>query len=59
MPRQGGAEILKTGSGVFWAYERDGGPDRDRTDDLHNAIVALSQLSYEPVCFHKRGRRGT
>ena len=44
---------------VFCAYERDGGPDRDRTDDLHNAIVALSQLSYEPVCSHKRGRRGT
>ena len=26
-----------------------GGADRDRTDDLHNAIVALFQLSYGPV----------
>ena len=25
-----------------------GGADRDRTDDLHNAIVALFQLSYGP-----------
>ncbi len=25
------------------------GPDRDRTDDLHTASVALSQLSYGPV----------
>lgn len=26
-----------------------GGDDRDRTDDLLNAIQALSQLSYAPV----------
>src|SRR5581483_11516731 len=26
-----------------------GGPKRDRTADLHNAIVALSQLSYGPL----------
>ena len=26
-----------------------GGDDRDRTDDLHNAIVALFQLSYVPT----------
>ncbi len=25
-----------------------GGANRDRTDDLYNAIVALSQLSYSP-----------
>ena len=25
-----------------------GGANRDRTDDLDNAIVALSQLSYGP-----------
>ena len=25
-----------------------GGAGRDRTDDLYNAIVALSQLSYGP-----------
>ena len=29
-----------------------GGADRDRTDDLLNAIQALSQLSYGPtVCY--------
>ncbi len=27
----------------------DGGARRDRTADLYNAIVALSQLSYGPV----------
>ena len=26
-----------------------GGPDRDRTDDLNIANVALSQLSYRPL----------
>ena len=26
----------------------NGGANRDRTDDLYNAIVALSQLSYGP-----------
>src|SRR5512135_3627525 len=29
----------------------DGGANRDRTDDLYNAIVALSQLSYSPTCW--------
>ena len=28
--------------------EVNGGADRDRTDDLYNAIVALFQLSYGP-----------
>ncbi len=28
---------------------RSGGADRDRTDDLLNAIQALSQLSYGPI----------
>jgi hypothetical protein len=28
--------------------EKYGGADRDRTDDLLNAIQALSQLSYSP-----------
>src|SRR5215469_9888252 len=28
---------------------KSGGANRDRTDDLHNAIVALSQLSYSPT----------
>ena len=32
-----------------------GGARRDRTADLYNAIVALSQLSYSPI---SRGREG-
>ena len=28
-----------------------GGDKRDRTADLLNAIQALSQLSYTPICF--------
>ncbi len=31
-----------------------GGANRDRTDDLYNAIVALSQLSYSPALRTKR-----
>ncbi len=27
----------------------NGGPDRDRTDDLLHAMQALSQLSYGPL----------
>jgi hypothetical protein len=27
----------------------DGGADRDRTCDPHNAIVVLYQLSYDPI----------
>ncbi len=30
-------------------YKVDGGAERDRTADLYNAIVALSQLSYSPI----------
>ena len=30
-------------------FETFGGADRDRTDDLLNAIQALSQLSYGPT----------
>ena len=30
-----------------WKF--NGGADRDRTDDLLNAIQALSQLSYSPI----------
>ena len=36
----------------------DGGADRDRTDDLLNAIQALSQLSYNPVHARVRGLTG-
>ena len=35
------------------AEQVNGGAGRNRTDDLYNAIVALSQLSYGPM---KRGR---
>ena len=28
---------------------KDGGPDRDRTGDLLNAIQARSQLRYRPI----------
>jgi hypothetical protein len=34
-----------------------GGADRDRTDDLLNAIQALSQLSYGPTKRLRRKRR--
>ena len=30
----------------------NGGDGRDRTDDLHTASVALSQLSYAPISSH-------
>src|SRR4249920_539497 len=33
------------------ADEPIGGANRDRTDDLYNAIVVLSQLSYSPTCW--------
>ncbi len=33
----------------------NGGADRDRTDDLLNAIQALSQLSYSPNAISDRG----
>lgn len=32
-------------------YALDGGPRRNRTDDLLNAIQALSQLSYGPIWY--------
>ena len=33
------------------SLEENGGAGRNRTDDLYNAIVALSQLSYGPKIF--------
>ena len=36
------------------AIDRDGGARRNRTDDLFNAIEALSQLSYGPTFFSQR-----
>lgn len=38
----------KTPARSLAAGASSGGPKRDRTADLHNAIVALSQLSYGP-----------
>ena len=31
------------------SFLENGGASRDRTDDLLNAIQALSQLSYDPI----------
>jgi hypothetical protein len=31
-------------------YKRNGGADRDRTDDILLAKQALFQLSYSPLC---------
>ena len=39
------------------AAAKDGGADRDRTDDLMLAKHALSQLSYGPVVWVEIGRR--
>ena len=38
----------------------NGGADRVRTDDLHNAIVALCQLSYGPKYdnYGRKSKRG-
>ena len=35
---------------LFLLMQKFGGAKRDRTADLYNAIVALSQLSYSPNC---------
>ena len=41
--------IYKRGS-IYWIRMlKKSGADRDRTDDLLNAIQALSQLSYSPA----------
>ena len=37
-------------------YRIFGGADRDRTDDLLNAIQALSQLSYGPTLDRTKGQ---
>ena len=37
---------------LFAVFAFDGGDGRDRTDDLHTASVALSQLSYAPISSH-------
>ena len=34
---------------MLFPEKMDGGADRDRTCDPHNAIVVLYQLSYDPI----------
>ena len=43
--------LKKISNAVAWYSQsgKSGGAKRDRTDDLYNAIVALSQLSYSPT----------
>ena len=44
--------------GTIWKPAAvNGGARRDRTADLYNAIVALSQLSYGPDAFAARAYR--
>ena len=40
--------LTEEGIGEWLRHDDVGGADRDRTDDLLNAIQALSQLSYSP-----------
>ena len=41
----------------FTGFRRNGGADRDRTDDLKLAKLALSQLSYGPGWGIGKGRQ--
>tara|TARA_R110002049_G_scaffold52872_6_gene147615 strand:- start:36140 stop:36325 length:186 start_codon:yes stop_codon:yes gene_type:complete len=50
-----GPELAKP-QGFPWGF--DGGADQDRTDDLYNAIVALSQLSYGPTLSASQQNQG-
>ncbi len=47
------ARTLSCGSGFVFDDIVSGGARRDRTADLYNAIVALSQLSYGPDVHRK------
>jgi hypothetical protein len=47
----GGADLNPSRDDLLNVYGEYGGADRDRTDDLLNAIQALSQLSYSPKSF--------
>ena len=46
---RGAGKPLPRSSITSLTGSRDGGARRDRTADLYNAIVALSQLSYGPT----------
>ena len=41
----------------LFSFRRIGGAEGDRTPDLYNAIVALSQLSYGPAEMGRQARR--
>jgi hypothetical protein len=49
-----GDESAKHEAQCIPARSNEGGASRNRTDDLHDAIVALYQLSYSPVWERKR-----
>lgn len=40
---------------VHYSFRETGGADGARTHDLHNAIVALFQLSYDPSFLTVKG----
>ncbi len=42
--------LISIETSAFFNLLDDGGDKRDRTADLLNAIQALSQLSYTPIC---------
>ena len=39
-------------------FLKNGGPNRDRTDDLTDANRTLSQLSYRPIIYHNERKTG-
>ena len=47
--RHSAAAMMAAASEIGIRFEKNGGADGDRTRGLHNAIVALSQLSYCPT----------
>src|ERR1051325_2235671 len=49
--------MCATALGASHAEERVGGPDRDRTGDLLNAIQARSQLRYRPLLSSRTSHR--
>ena len=45
---QNNSDSQQLASNFLWILVTDGGAERDRTDDLKLAKLALSQLSYSP-----------
>ncbi len=50
--------LVRSTSARHCSFVRFGGADRDRTDDIQLAKLALSQLSYGPVPLSERGGPG-